>query len=451
MNARSSDSRVLSRLATAEPLFWRNPGRADLAIGALEPPGPERLAEATGRLNRFAPLLMRLFPELRPASGLIESGLLDAPALGRRFMRQTDGAFSGRVFIKADHALPVAGSIKARGGVYAVLRLAEEIAFSEGLLAGEGDDYVRLAEEKAVRVFGRYRLTTGSTGNLGLSVGIMARALGFSATVHMSVEAKVWKKNLLRRIGALVVEHAGDYAAACARARREAAADPMIRFIDDENSEDLFLGYAVAGLRLKKQLEDRGIAAGAQTPLVLHLPCGVGGAPGGVAYGALHSLGEHVHILIAEPVQAPCMLLGLASGKGADIGVTDIGLSGKTLADGLAVARPSRFVSRLMARMADGCFTVTDEELYASLLNLYETEGLEVEPSSAAVFSGAARLVQTPEGRAFAQAADLGEGASRAIHVFWTSGGALLGPRRHAAFRATARELRKAPSSGAAS
>jgi len=439
-----SISGLMARLAAADPLFWRNPGRDALDLDALRPPDPSLIRKASDRLRRFAPLLSRLFPELLPENGLIESSLLETPSLRERFMRDTDGIFAGRVFVKTDHALPVAGSIKARGGVYAVLRIAEDIAFERRLISGEGDDYVRLAEDEAVSVFQRYRLSTGSTGNLGLAVGIMARALGFAATVHMSADAKAWKKNLLRNIGALVVEHPGDYAAACAKARAEAAKDPLVRFIDDENSEDLFLGYAVAGLRLKDQLEAAGVCASAEQPLVLHLPCGVGGAPGGAAFGALHSLGARVHCLLAEPVAAPCMLLGLASGKGADISVADIGLDGKTRADGLAVARPSRFVSRLMANMADGCFTVTDDELFLSLLDVYETENLEVEPSSAAVFRGALRIARTDEGRAWARDAGLGEGASRAVHIFWTSGGALVSPRRHAGFRKAARKLRGA-------
>ena len=43
-----------------------------------------------------------------------------------------------------------------------------------------------------------------------------------------------------------------------------------------------------------------------------------------------------VHVYFAEPTEAPCVTLGLMTGRGAAVSVADVGLSGKTEADGLA-------------------------------------------------------------------------------------------------------------------
>ena len=56
-----------------------------------------------------------------------------------------------------------------------------------------------------------------------------------------------------------VIEYADDYCAAVEQGRKNSDQDPMSYFVDDENSQNLFMGYSVAGERLKKQLEEQNI------------------------------------------------------------------------------------------------------------------------------------------------------------------------------------------------
>jgi D-serine dehydratase len=299
-----SDLPIVKNLAAAKECAWLNPNLVDARSALAKLPVSEAdVEDARARLLRFAPFISRRFPETKEAGGLIESPLREIPAMSEALR----AGIRGRLFAKLDCDLPIAGSIKARGGIYEVLKHAETLALENGLLR-EGEDYSVLDTDEARAFFSRYAVQVGSTGNLGLSIGIMSAAVGFRVTVHMSADAKQWKKDLLRSKGVNVVEYGGDYSAAVAEGRRRSDADPMSYFIDDENSKDLFMGYAVAAKRLDGQLKAAGIPVDAAHPLFVYIPCGVGGGPGGIAFGLKLLYGNNVHVFFVEPVQAPCML-----------------------------------------------------------------------------------------------------------------------------------------------
>ena len=215
---------------------------------SLTAPSLDDVSVAQARMQRFAPLLSALFPELQATEGQVCSPLISVPQLQQALIPT---ATNERLWVKADHLLPVAGSVKARGGFHEVLQWTENLAQKNGLLCA-GDDVRALSRPAARRLFHEHQVAVGSTGNLGMSIGLIASALGFKATVHMSHDAKAWKKRLLRDHGVSVIEHQGDYALAVAKGREEARALATCHFVDDERSLSLLLGYACAAFELSR-------------------------------------------------------------------------------------------------------------------------------------------------------------------------------------------------------
>ncbi len=227
---------ILKQVMSLQPVIWQNPEKISFSE-ALERIEKEfklsynDIVEAENRLLRFAPLIKRLFPETE--DGIIESPLSEVHNFKAELERLYGKKIAGRVFAKRDNELKVAGSIKARGGIYEVLKHTEEVALENGILSLE-DDYSKLAEEKYKKLFSQYKIAVGSTGNLGPSIGIMASALGFQVDIHMSKDAKEWKKRLLRERGCNVIEYEEDYSKAVEEGRRLCQMDEKCYFVDDE-------------------------------------------------------------------------------------------------------------------------------------------------------------------------------------------------------------------------
>ena len=420
---------TLTKLRSATPQLWTNPQRKPTLSDETKH-SPLQLADmqtAHDRFARFAPLLVQLFPELAASEGRIESALRPAPAMQQALGLPTT---QGRLWVKADHSLPIAGSIKARGGFHEVLELTERLAMKNGLISSRAD-YLTLTQPSVRALFAQHQIAVGSTGNLGMAIGVLAAALGFRAVVHMSIDAKDWKKERLRRHGVEVIEHAGDYELAVASGRKLAQADPSCHFVDDERSLSLFMGYSAAALHLRSQLLEQGVLVDSSHPLVVYLPCGVGGAPSGIAWGLHQLFGEHVHCFFAEPVQSPCFLVHMLLPTGSSESVYDHGLTNQTEADGLAVPRASALAADMMRPLLAGVFTVEDQTLFDHLALLLATEGLRIEPSAAAGFSGPGHL----RGNVLACPAT--------NHVVWTTGGLLVPDAQYQLFLQRAATLQQ--------
>ncbi|MCD1125467.1 D-serine ammonia-lyase [Jinshanibacter sp. LJY008] len=428
---------LVKRLIDLEEVSWFNPRATTLKEG-LPYVGlnTSDVQQAEARLKRFAPYLCKAFPETQVTNGIIESEVMAIPAMQKTLNQRYGVEVTGKMLLKKDSHLPISGSIKARGGIYEVLTHAEKLAMQAGLLK-ESDDYSKLFSEAFKQFFSQYSIAVGSTGNLGMSIGIMSAKLGFSVSVHMSADAREWKKQKLRSHGVNVVEYEQDYGVAVEQGRKEAESDPNCFFIDDENSQTLFLGYSVAGGRLKAQFEQMNIVVDENHPLFVYLPCGVGGGPGGVAFGLKLAFGDNVHCIFAEPTHSPCMLLGVHTGLHDGISVQDIGIDNVTAADGLAVGRASGFVGRAMEHLLDGYYTLSDQEMYDLLGLMNRDEGIQLEPSALAGIPGPSRVTADKDYLASQQLT--ADKMRNATHLVWATGGGMVPEVEMAKYLATAK------------
>lgn len=417
---------ALRPVVALQPHLWLNPNLKHMSQDLPLPFRRSDMDQGRAFLEKYAGFIARIFPETAAAGGHIVSPLREIPAYRDAQNRQSATPISGRLFLKCDNALPVAGSIKARGGFFEVLKFAHKLAVREGFIREE--EAADFTLPKLRQLFAQYTIGVGSTGNLGLSIGIISAQLGFRVKVYMSQDAKAWKKDLLRQKGAEVIEIADDFGAAVSKGRRETHSNPYGYFVDDENSSQLFLGYSQAAFELQRQLQEQHITVDAGHPLFVYSPCGVGGSPGGVMFGLKTLFGDAVHSFFAEPTHSPSVLTGLITGKKEKICVQDFGIDNLTEADGLAVGRPSAFASGVIHKLVSGIFTVEDERLYEMLQSLYEQEQIFIEPSATAGLAGPVRVLSSgyleqhhicPE---------------NVTHVAWSTGGDLVPAATREAF-----------------
>lgn len=415
---------LLKEITELKPVFWLNPHLKQMENVSDLPVTIEDMQQAEELWQRFAPFFKLEWPE---SNGIIESPLRKINNMKSVLNQSFPPAFDGDLYLKCDNELPIAGSIKARGGVYEVLHHAEQLAIKEGLVSKD-DNYEIFASKKLKKFFSQYRVGVGSTGNLGLSIGIISARLGFDVSVYMSADAKQWKKDLLREKGATVYEFAGDFGEAISAGRKKTLADPKAYFVDDENSKHLYLGYSTAAFRLKKQLEDMKIPVNAENPLVVYLPCGVGGSPGGVTFGLKQVFGDHVHCFFVEPTHSPAVLIGLLTGEKEKVCVQDFGIDNLTEADGLAVGRPSSFATSISEHLISGIYTVEDDDLYRLLAVLADHENIKIEPSSTAGLIGPGLMTKSGY-------------LEKATHIAWATGGSLVPEKDMKSFYEKGKEL----------
>lgn len=138
---------LLNKITGLKPVFWENPHLKTMSHLPDFMISKNDMYQAESLWKRFAPFFQEAFPETKETKGIIESPLKCIDKAKSRLNDMSSPPVEGDYYLKCDNELPIAGSIKARGGVYEVLHYAEELALNKGLI-NKDDDYALFASEK---------------------------------------------------------------------------------------------------------------------------------------------------------------------------------------------------------------------------------------------------------------------------------------------------------------
>ncbi len=275
--------------------------------------------------------------DVQAARELLAGVVVSTPVAGSRALSELAG---GPVWLKCEN-LQRTGSFKIRGA-YTRLRRLDDRQRGLGVVAA-------------------------SAGNHAQGVALAARLLGIRAAVFMPAGAALPKVDATRGYGA-EVHLAGEtveasLAAAVAFAQRTGAV-----LVHPFDHPDVIAGQGTIGCEILEQVPD------VRTVLVA---TGGGGLLGGVA-AAVKGLRPDVAVVGVQAAGAAAWPASIAAGAPRTLA------SMRTIADGIAVARPGEVTYPQVAALVDELLTVEDDELSRALLHLLERAKLLVEPAGAA-------------------------------------------------------------------
>jgi threonine dehydratase len=275
--------------------------------------------------------------DVRRAAGVLDGRIHRTPLLTSRTLDELVGA---RVVLKAEH-LQRAGAFKIRGATNRLLSLTLQ------------------ERDRGVVAF--------SSGNHAQAVALAARDTGTTAVIVMPVDAPPAKLAATAGYGAEVVTYdrsAGQDREVVARAIADREARVLVPPYDDP------LVMAGQGTVAVELLAD---APGLDTVVV---PVGGGGLLAGcVTY--LRSVSPGIRVVGVEPA------LGDDTGRSFDAGHRVRIPFPATIADGLAAEIPGELTFPVLLREVDEIVTVTEAQIVAAMVFLFDRMKQVVEPSGA--------------------------------------------------------------------
>ncbi len=254
--------------------------------------------------------------------------------------RTLDAAAGATLLLKAEH-LQRTGSFKFRGAWNALASLPPD------------------ERARGVVAF--------SSGNHAQAVALAARLHGVPAVIVMPADAPPGKLAATRGYGAEVVLYE----------RRTADREAIARAVALERGSTLVPPYDLAAVIAGQGTVGLELVEDAGPVDVLVVCCSGGGLAAGCGV-ALQALHPATRLVVVEPAAGDDTARSLAAGRRVRVPQP------RTIADGLAVQTPGELTFPLLQALGAEAVSVTEEELAAAVLVLFERTKQVVEPSGAA-------------------------------------------------------------------
>jgi threonine dehydratase len=276
--------------------------------------------------------------DVREAAARIAGVVHRTPVLRSRTIDRMSG---GEVVLKAEH-LQRTGSFKARGAANKIARLD--------------------ADQRAAGIYAI------SSGNHSAAVAWAGARHGCRVDVHMPADAPVLKRRATEAYGGVV--HEFD--------RSQDRDDLIGAWLEEHGSTlvspyddlDVMAGQGTAALELHEQAEVDTVV----------VPVSGGGLLAGSAV-ATRGVRPRCRIVAVEPAGADDTARSFAAGE-------RVSVRPDTIADGLMVTTPGRLTFPINRQLVDEVVTVTEDEIRAAMVVLFERAKQVVEPSGATALAG---------------------------------------------------------------
>jgi threonine dehydratase len=245
----------------------------------------------------------------------------------------------GEVYLKLEN-LQRTGSFKIRGAYYAISKLKDEIK-ARGCIAA-------------------------SAGNHAQGVAYAASSSGVTATIVMPEFSPVAKIQATRGYGAEVVLHGKNYDEAVIKALEICEKSKSV-FLHSFDDLKVIAGQGTIGLEMLEDVSDLDAVV---------VPVGGGGLISGISI-ALRNIKPNIKIYGVQASGAASMVRSIAEKKIVELqGVN-------TIADGIAIKRPSNLTFELSRELVNEIVLVDDDDICHAIFLLLERCKQVVEPAGA--------------------------------------------------------------------